>query len=276
MPIKREQMSVAFAIHDPALKDNSFRGMASVFNNLIDAYIPTRILPGAFTKTLQENTKRIKVLYQHNPDWPIGLPTKMEENADGLLVEARISDTTMGRDVLTLLRDGVITELSIGFDPVKHTTVEENIGGMRMMVRHITECRLWEFSPVTFAANSKATISNVNSLFSALRSDRDVELVPETYSLIHAIVEQLTETPDADPVDILKMAASRLMETHECKVLSAKNLALVKDCRDMLTRLVDAAEPPKEGQQASTGALTAVNDALRNLDIMALELKLKS
>ena len=104
---KREQMSLAFAIQkDDALAPDSFRGLASVFGVLIDTWVPTRILPGAFTKTLQENAKRIKVLYQHNADWPIGVPTKMEENSDGLLVEAKVSQTVMGQEALTLIRDG--------------------------------------------------------------------------------------------------------------------------------------------------------------------------
>src|SRR3990167_4157245 len=214
---KREQMSVAFAIHDADLEANSFRGMASVFNNLIDAWVPTRIMQGAFSKTLTENVKRIKVLYQHNPDWPIGLPTKMEENGDGLLVEASVSLTTMGKDVLVLLRDKVLTELSIGFDPIKYQMVEENIEGMKAQVRHITECRLWEFSPVTFAANSAARVSSVNSPFTALRG-MDADLPEEAQALI-----KLLMTPNIEMADALGQLTQTLGEQHAGKVLSDKN-----------------------------------------------------
>jgi HK97 family phage prohead protease len=154
---------VPFEVHRAtkatALDKDSFRGMASVFDHLIDAFVPTRILPGAFTKTLKENRSRVKVLYQHNEDWPIGVPTKMEETRDGLLVEAKISQTERGKEALILIRDGVLDELSIGFDAVKWTMVNEPGLGA---VRHITELRLWEFSPVTFAANAKAKITSVN------------------------------------------------------------------------------------------------------------------
>lgn len=142
-----------------SLDENSFRGMASVFGNLIDAFVPTRIQPGSFTKTLRENRKRIKVLWSHNADWPIGLPTKMEETSVGLYVEAKISPTALGKDVLQLMRDGVISEMSIGFEALKYQMVNEGSLGQ---VRHITELRLWEFSPVSFAANSLATIDDVN------------------------------------------------------------------------------------------------------------------
>lgn len=152
---------VPFSLHGNNLPEGHIRGMASVFNTLIDASIPTRILPGAFTKTLRENGHRVKVLYQHNELWPIGVPTRMEETREGLLVEARISATTQGNDVLTLIRDKVITELSIGFNPIVATMVDEGPGVGR--VRHIKELRLFEFSPVSFAANKEARITNVNS-----------------------------------------------------------------------------------------------------------------
>lgn len=267
MTNKTEKMSVAFAIHDAPLDGNSFRGMASVFNTMIDAYIPTRILPGAFTKTLSENAKRIKVLYQHNPDWPIGLPTKMEEKGDGLLVEAKISDTTMGKDCLTLMRDKVITELSIGFDPIKFSMVEEaGADGAKTMVRLINECRLWEFSPVTFAANSKARISNVNSLSHALRSDADVVLTAEMQTMLHSMMTKLRQSPEAQAVDFLSLVTTALQEQHAGKVLSAKNKQLVSDALSALQALIDAAEPSTDDSQALT--LTAMEERLSILNML--------
>jgi HK97 family phage prohead protease len=160
--MSHEQLALRFALHDGNLPQNHFRGLASAYNTLIDAYIPTRILPGAFTKTLREDAHRVKVLYQHNTDWPIGIPTRMEETQEGLLVEAKISQTTMGQEVLTLIRDKVLTELSIGFDSTRHELVDE--GPSIGQVRHIKELRLLEFSPVSWAANKDARISSVNSL----------------------------------------------------------------------------------------------------------------
>ena len=263
-----EKASLAFAIQksDEDLTKNSFRGMASVFNNLIDAYIPTRILPGAFSKTLSENQKRIKVLYQHNQDWPIGKPIRMEENSDGLYVEARISETSMGKDVLTLLRDEVLTELSIGFDPIKFTMVDE--GGTMGYVRHISECRLWEFSPVTFGANSKALISSVNSLFGALREGADLELTPETNMVFKHVFVELRKNPKMEPVDLLKTIVTTPLEDHAGKVLSAKNLQLVSNAIEALQKLRDAAEPSDNEDQSKT--LTDVTENMRALDELNL------
>jgi HK97 family phage prohead protease len=142
------------------LPENSFRGVASVFGGVVDAFIPTIIHPGAFTKTISEQRRGIKILWQHDTDEPIGLPTKLFESEEGLVLQAQISRTPAGIKALTLLRDGVIDALSIGFDPIKED-VEKDAQGNQ--IRHIRELRLWEVSVVTFGADADARIREVNS-----------------------------------------------------------------------------------------------------------------
>jgi hypothetical protein len=184
--LERCRAIVPFHVHRastaPTLDKDSFRGLASVFGHLIDTWVPTRILPGAFTKTLKENSKRVKVLFNHDPDSPIGIPTKMEETREGLLVEAKISQTEKGKEVLTLMRDGVLDELSIGFDVVKYSMADEGPLGQ---VRHISELRLWEFSPVTFAANSQAKIIAVHSRGSRAITERVAALDQALAAVTH-------------------------------------------------------------------------------------------
>lgn len=143
------------------LPENAFRGIASVFGGIVDAYIPTIIDKGAFTKTLQEQTRGVKILWQHNPDEPIGVPTDMFESDRGLVLQAQISTTTRGQDAITLLRDGVIDGLSIGFDAIKQEFIELEDGST---IRHIKEIRLWEVSVVTWGADPNARITEVNSM----------------------------------------------------------------------------------------------------------------
>jgi HK97 family phage prohead protease len=136
-----------------AISENMFEGYASYFNN-IDSYGDV-IQKGAFTKTLQDNKNRIKILWQHNTSEPIGLPTKMIEDENGLFVEGKISMTETGKKAMTLMRDGVITEMSIGYDVIKDDFKDNK--------RILKELRLWEFSPVTFGANDKARITGAKS-----------------------------------------------------------------------------------------------------------------
>lgn len=138
----------------------TFEGHASIFNVPDDGMPPDVIMPGAFTKTVQEwgptGANRIKILALHRNDWlPIGKPLELREDTQGLWFKAKISDTTLGRDVLTLLRDGVLTEMSIGF-----TTVKADLPADRA-ARLVREVRLYELSPVTWAMHPMAKITGV-------------------------------------------------------------------------------------------------------------------
>jgi len=120
--------------------------------------------PGAFQKTITEwgpaGKNRIKALYQHEPSWPVGRPLKILEDAYGLYTETAFAKTPIARDVLSLIQDGVINELSIGYDPVK-TARGDN--GARLL----KEVRLWEYSFVTFAALDVARVVGVKGTPSA-------------------------------------------------------------------------------------------------------------
>ena len=120
-----------------------------------------KMMPGSVKKTITErflNQKnegkptKIKVLYQHNPKDLIGFPTKLEEDAHGLVFEAYITDTKLGNEILTMIKDGTLSSVSIGFGIVKskRNTKED--------IREIDEVKLYEFSFVTFPANEEAII----------------------------------------------------------------------------------------------------------------------
>lgn len=118
------------------------------------------IMPGAFTKTLQENLPRIKHLYQHDTWRPLS-GTKngnlvVKQDSYGLHFVSTISKTSWGNDAIRLYADGVIDEQSIGFQTVKSQD--------KGKVREITEVKLWEGSAVTFAANPMAKTTDVKSL----------------------------------------------------------------------------------------------------------------
>ena len=98
-------------------EEGIFSGYGAVFENIDSG--GDIIEPGAFTKTLAEGWERVKVLALHNDCWlPIGRPVELREEPNGLFISGKISDTTMGRDVKVLLKDGVLNELSIGYDPI--------------------------------------------------------------------------------------------------------------------------------------------------------------
>jgi len=134
------------------------RGYASVFGTLIDCYPPTVIHPGAFAKTLMENRGDVRVLWMHEFDQPVALPGLMVEDERGLKVEFSLSRAVVGDQNFERVRAGIINALSIGFDPIRFD-FEEREGGL--IVRHLRELRLWEFSLVTWGANRDARITSV-------------------------------------------------------------------------------------------------------------------
>lgn len=146
---------------DLELKDLSDEGVISgygaIFNN-VDEY-GDRIVPGAFSKCLAKfaAAKTAPVmLWNHNPDKPIGVWTEMAEDKKGLKVTGKlIMEVPLAKEVHALLKAGAMRGLSIGY-----RTISDAIEGN---VRLLKEIDLWEVSPVTFPANTKAGVTSVKS-----------------------------------------------------------------------------------------------------------------
>lgn len=138
-------------MHDYDEKNNIVKGYGSYFNNLdSDQDI---IRQGAYLKTIKENGHRVKYLYQHDMMKPIGKMKELYEDSKGLVFVAEIPKTTLGQDVIELMKAGVITENSVGILPM----VKEQKGDYR----EIKEVKLYEISAVTMAANDQAKIMDV-------------------------------------------------------------------------------------------------------------------
>lgn len=95
------------------------------------------------------------LVYQHAE--PIGTITGTRESDEGLEVTARISHTQRGDEVYTLIRDGVLKSMSIGFELLDAR--EDTVDGQT--VNTITSARAIEFSVVLNPAYKDAKITNV-------------------------------------------------------------------------------------------------------------------
>jgi HK97 family phage prohead protease len=148
------------AITDVNEKDGIIEGYFAVFNNKDSDKDVIR--KGFFTKTLQENHKRIKHLYQHDPWKPLS-GTKngnliLEQDSYGLKYKSIVSKTSYGRDVILLHVDGVIDENSIGFITTQSKELKNEDG------RELIEGILFEGSSVTWGANELALNTSAKSL----------------------------------------------------------------------------------------------------------------
>ncbi|MGW8177385.1 MAG: HK97 family phage prohead protease [bacterium] len=153
--------------------DRTITGISAVFG-VIDAGMDN-IYKGAFKKTLQEGTDRVKHLWQHDMTQPpiasitelreVGrgeLPKDMKDKwptaKGGLLVSRRYLDTPRGNEVLAGLKSDppAITEMSFAYDAVKFDYEEED----GALIRNLRELRLWDTSDVVWGMNP-ATVAQM-------------------------------------------------------------------------------------------------------------------
>ena len=161
--MKHETKRLSFKMDEYDEEDGIFSGYGAVFENVDSG--GDIIEPGAFAKALAAGWERVKILALHNDCWlPIGKPLELREDEKGLFLKAKISDTSMGKDIKILLKDGVLNELSIGYEPV---VFEFDQAG----IRHLKEVDLWEVSVVTWAMNPEAVITDYKSATEEIRRE---------------------------------------------------------------------------------------------------------
>lgn len=143
--------NVAPLLHRPGV----IEGYASLFG--VTDTGGDRVIEGAFARSIRRRGVRgVKMLWQHQPDEPIGTWLSLVENSRGLKVTGRLDlSVRRAREALSLIRNGAVDGLSIGF----RTVVSEIADAGR--VRRLVEIDLWEISVVTFPMLRQARITTV-------------------------------------------------------------------------------------------------------------------
>lgn len=134
------------------IKVGKFTGFASTYGN--EDQGGDVVVKGSFTKSLMENGNETIVLFNHNSDVPIGKGI-LEDTDEGLVMHAEINlEIEEGKSRMSLVRQGVLKALSIGFNIVRQSF---NDLGQRLL----KELRLREVSLVAFPMNEEAQIFSV-------------------------------------------------------------------------------------------------------------------
>lgn len=153
-----------------------FEGYAAVFG-VTDA-VNDRIAHGAFAAALDDIKRGGRLpplLWQHDPAQPIGAWREVREDAHGLWVKGElfVADIPRAREAYRLLRENVVTGLSIGYRTKQsHRDTESG-------VRVLTDIDLIEISMVTFPANAEARVRRVKSqiMAGAMPPPKDFEAI---------------------------------------------------------------------------------------------------
>ena len=152
-------------------EEGIFTGYGSVFGN--EDQGNDIVQKGAFTKSLNERpASKVKMLFQHKTDEPIGVFEEIREDEKGLFVKGRLAlKTQKGRETYELLKMGALDGMSIGFraDPQKQGYNENKRG-----VRTLKEVDLMEISLVTFPMNEEAMVESVKGNNKSIREWEDI------------------------------------------------------------------------------------------------------
>ncbi len=135
--------------------DGAFSGYAAVTGNVdLGGDI---ILKGAFSEWLDKaDPSRVRVLWQHDWDKPIGKTLSMREDDNGLAVDGELLlDIQKAQEARTLVKNNAIDGLSIGFR-IDDFSYDND-------TRIIKKLSVMEYSFVTFAMNPNALVNDMKS-----------------------------------------------------------------------------------------------------------------
>lgn len=186
------------------------------------------IMKGAYKKTIAENGERVKYLYQHDMNQPIGKMSELYEDDKGLVFVAEIAKTQLGKDVVELMKSGVITENSVGIMPIQ----KNNKGDYR----EITEVKLYEISAVTLAANDQAKILDV-------KGNVDVEKLSKRYDNLSKLIRKgdiSDEMGFAIEAEILKLKSLFIEFTKPVEEITSPNVEVKNNDSEVINYLINS------------------------------------
>lgn len=172
-----------------AQQGRKFEGYGSIFGNRdLGGDI---VVPGAFAKSIQrhkaEGTMPL-MFWMHDPAAVPGVWLDMDEDRQGLKVAGELVDTTLGRDVNTLLDKKAVRGLSIGYQAL-------DVGWDRDGNRLLKQIELHEVSIVSMAMNPLARVEAMKARLSAsgeyVPTEREFERLFKEAGCSKAISRQL-------------------------------------------------------------------------------------
>lgn len=196
----------------------SFRGYAAVFNSPSQPLPFTEmVMPGAFKKSLRSRNN-VRMYLNHDSSMLLATTRagtlRLEEDSKGLLVDADLPPTTVGRDLSILMQRGDVDSMSFGFSVPRGGDKFSDDGS----TRELREVRLYEVSVVTGFPAYEATSASVRSLDKlAQRTALDADKLAEAITVLEAgselsddqaailseVVGKLRKQPDQVPASIL-------------------------------------------------------------------------
>jgi len=136
----------------------TFEGIASPFDGKADTGGDV-IHSGSFSRTLeQKGTSRI-LLFNHDPNQPIGSVELVETKSGLEVVKGEIElGIQRGREIALLVKKKIMKGMSIGYKSVKGKIEYKN------NERHLREINLYELTLTPFPMNTRANVTSFKSM----------------------------------------------------------------------------------------------------------------
>ncbi|MNJ08729.1 Caudovirus prohead protease [compost metagenome] len=120
-----------------------------------------RVVDGAYRDSIASHKAAgtmPKFFWMHNPwDTPVGVWTAMEEDAKGLYLEGRFSNTPKGNELYELYKDNALDSFSIGY------RVDDEKWNNTLGCNDLIKIDVREISAVTFACNEESRLVDIKS-----------------------------------------------------------------------------------------------------------------
>lgn len=174
----------------------------------IEGHFMERMAQGAFTKTIQENGRRLKVLFQHGMDYaigkkPLGRILNLAETERGVRYDVELLDAPYVNDLIPGLEAGLygtsFSARDIKHDERRRGVERSDYNPKRLPEVTRLELELKEFGPVTFPQYEGAAVR--------MRSMTDDFMLPGLRDLVAFLKAQdleraaalTTEEPEPEP-----------------------------------------------------------------------------
>jgi len=213
---------------DPQGNGMSFTGYAAVFNSPSEPLPFTeRIAPGAFARSLKSKNN-VRMYMNHDSNMLLATTRaktlRLSEDSKGLLVDASLPDTTIGRDLSVLMQRGDVNSMSFGFTVPSGGDMWSDDG----QSRELRQIKLFEVSVVTGFPAYTATTATVRSLDAlSTRTGIDADQLAAAITTLEA-----GQTLSSDHAMLLRETVAKLepvQDTAPARLgVMAKHLDLLK------------------------------------------------
>jgi HK97 family phage prohead protease len=182
---------------------------------------------GMFSRSINNNFKRIKHLLDHDSTKALGVPLEIWDDNDGAYMKSKVGTHTLGNDFLEMAMSGIITEASYGYEVVREE--KSDAGNV------LKEAKLWEASNLqAWGANELTNLVSVTKRMEELErfcknakaSDDTIEKLLIEIKQLQTKIAQLVTTDSSTEVDTLSVEMEQKVATENEALARIKLLEL--------------------------------------------------